>query len=147
MRYRNRVLVLLFLLSIITYMDRVCIGLAGKRIQADLGLNESQLGWVLGIFALSYALFEIPSGSMGDRIGPRRVLTRIVLWWSTFTSLTGVVSNYYVLLGSAFCSERARPALIQTAPLPFRAGSPWQSAAGPTESSGWQAAWAARLLR
>src|SRR3954452_4383552 len=98
MKYRNRVLVLLFLLSIITYMDRVCIGLAGKRIQADLGLNESQLGWVLGIFALSYALFEIPSGSMGDRVGPRRVLTRIVLWWSAFTSLTGVVSNYYVML-------------------------------------------------
>ena len=77
MKYRNRVLGLLFLLSIITYMDRVCIGLAGKRIQADLGLNESQLGWVLGIFALSYAVFEIPSGAMGDRIGPRKVLTRI----------------------------------------------------------------------
>jgi sugar phosphate permease len=102
MKYRNRVLGLLFLLSIITYMDRVCIGLAGKRIQADLGLNESQLGWVLGIFALSYAVFEIPSGAMGDRIGPRKVLTRIVLWWSAFTSLTGVVSNFYALLAVRF---------------------------------------------
>jgi MFS transporter, ACS family, glucarate transporter len=102
MKYRNRVLGLLFLLSIITYMDRVCIGLAGKRIQADLGLNESQLGWVLGIFALSYALFEIPSGAMGDRIGPRKVLTRIVLWWSVFTSLTGLVSNYYGMLAVRF---------------------------------------------
>src|SRR5215216_3149286 len=102
MKYRNRVLVLLFLLSIITYMDRVCIGLAGKRIQADLGLNESQLGWVVGIFALSYGLFEIPTGALGDRIGPRKVLTRIVLWWSAFTSLTGLVSNYYVLLATRF---------------------------------------------
>ncbi len=102
MKYRNRVLGLLFLLSIITYMDRVCIGLAGKRIQADLGLNESQLGWVLGIFALSYALFEIPSGALGDRIGPRKVLTRIVLWWSVFTSLTGLVSTYYGMLAVRF---------------------------------------------
>src|SRR4051794_32757451 len=102
MKYRNRVLVLLFLLSIITYMDRVCIGLAGKRIQADLGLDEAQLGWVLGIFALSYALFEIPSGAMGDRIGPRKVLTRIVLWWSAFTSLTGVVSGFWAMLGVRF---------------------------------------------
>ena len=102
MKYRNRVLGLLFLLSIITYMDRVCIGLAGKRIQADLGLNESQLGWVLGIFALSYAVFEIPSGALGDRIGPRKVLTRIVLWWSAFTSLTGVVSGFWSMLGVRF---------------------------------------------
>lgn len=102
MKYRNRVLGLLFLLSIITYMDRVCIGLAGKRIQADLGLNESQLGWVLGIFALSYAVFEIPSGAMGDRIGPRKVLTRIVLWWSAFTSLTGVVSSFWAMIGVRF---------------------------------------------
>src|SRR5213593_2092981 len=103
MKYRNRVLALLFLLSIITYMDRVCIGLAGKRIQADLNLDEAQLGWVLGIFALSYALFEIPSGALGDRIGPRRVLTRIVLWWSAFTSLTGAVSSYSWLLLVRFC--------------------------------------------
>src|SRR5258707_14112349 len=102
MKYRNRVLVLLFLLSIITYMDRVCIGLAGKRIQADLGLDESQLGWVLGIFALSYALFEIPSGALGDRIGPRKVLTRIVVWWSVFTSATGFVPGFWSMLFPRF---------------------------------------------
>ena len=46
------------------------------------------------MFTLSYTLFEIPTGLMGDRLGARRVLTRIVLWWSAFTSLTGMVSNY-----------------------------------------------------
>jgi ACS family glucarate transporter-like MFS transporter len=102
MKYRHRVLVLLFFLSIITYMDRVCMGLAGKRMQADLNLTESQLGWVLGIFALSYALFEIPSGSMGDRIGPRKVLTRIVVWWSAFTTLTGFVSTFPLMLLTRF---------------------------------------------
>jgi sugar phosphate permease len=57
---------------------------------------------VLGIFALSYALFEVPSGALGDRIGPRKVLTRIVVWWSVFTSLTGLATNYYVLLLTRF---------------------------------------------
>ena len=102
MPYRHRVLSLLFLLSMITYLDRVCIAVAGPEMQKDLGLSPSQWGWVVGIFALSYALFEIPSGALGDRIGPRRVLTRIVVWWSAFTSLTGLVSNFYVLLATRF---------------------------------------------
>src|SRR4051794_20227051 len=98
MRYRHGVLGLLFLLSIITYLDRVCISVAGPRMQADLNLAPEQWGWVVGLFTLSYAAFEIPSGAMADRIGARKVLTRIVAWWSVFTSLTGAASNYFVLL-------------------------------------------------
>ncbi len=102
MRYRQRVLSLLFFLSIITYLDRVCISVAGKAMQRDLQLSPEQWGWVVGVFALSYAIFEIPSGAMGDRIGPRRVLTRIVLWWSAFTSLTGAVSSFIPLVITRF---------------------------------------------
>lgn len=102
MKVRYRVLALLFLLSIITYIDRVCISVAGPRMQADLGLTPDRWGWVVGAFTLAYALFEIPTGALGDRIGPRRVLTRIVLWWSAFTSLTGMVSNFYVLMATRF---------------------------------------------
>ncbi len=102
MRYRHRVLSLLFLLSIITYLDRVCISVAGPRMQADLGISPDQWGWVVGVFAISYAAFEIPSGSMGDRTGPRRVLTRIVIWWSVFTTTTGFAKNYWFLLPIRF---------------------------------------------
>ncbi len=98
MKYRHRVLGLLFLLSIITYLDRVCIAVAGPRMQADLGIGPEWWGWVVGVFAISYAAFEIPSGSLGDRIGPRKVLTRIVLWWSCFTTLTGFAPNVRALL-------------------------------------------------
>lgn len=98
MKYRYRVLALLFLLSIITYLDRVCISVAGPRMQKELGLGPDLWGWVVGAFTLSYALFEIPTGAMGDRIGTRRVLTRIVLWWSAFTTLTGVVASFPMLL-------------------------------------------------
>lgn len=98
MNYRRRVLGFLSLLSVITYLDRVCISVAGPRMQEALSLNPEQWGWVTGAFTLSYALFEIPGGSLGDRVGPRRVLTRIVLWWSAFTSLTGAVSSYVLLV-------------------------------------------------
>jgi MFS transporter, ACS family, glucarate transporter len=103
MKYRNRVLGLLFLLLVITYLDRVCISVAGPRMQEALHIGPLAWGWVTGIFTLSYAAFEIPSGALGDRIGPRRVLTRIVLWWSGFTALTGMVTGLYPLLFTRFC--------------------------------------------
>ena len=97
-KIRHKVLTLLFFLSIIVYLDRVCISVMGKRIKTDLDLTNEQFGWVLGAFALSYALFEIPTGIMGDKIGPRKVLTRVVLWWSFFTALTGAANGLISLL-------------------------------------------------
>ena len=102
MPYRYRILGLLFLLSIITYLDRVCISVAGKRMQDDLSLSTEQWGWIVGAFTLSYAAFEIPAGVWGDKYGPRNILTRIVLWWSVFTAMTGLATNYYVLLATRF---------------------------------------------
>lgn len=97
-KYRYRVGALLFLLAVITYLDRVCISVAGPRIQEYLHIGPQQWGWVVGVFAISYALFEIPGGWMADRFGPRITLTRIVLWWSAFTALTGAVSSFPLLL-------------------------------------------------
>jgi MFS transporter, ACS family, glucarate transporter len=98
MLVRNKTLGFLFSLSIITYLDRVCISVAGPRMQADLGLRPQDWGWVVGIFTLGYALFEIPTGAMADRLGARKVLVRIVLWWSVFTVVTGWVTGFTMLL-------------------------------------------------
>src|SRR5215467_14557447 len=103
MRYQYRVVGMLSRLSVITYLDRVCIAVAGPRMQDSLHISPQAWGWVSSVFFLSYAVFEIPTGALGDRIGPRRVLTRIVAWWSAFTTLTGIVSNYYILLLVRFC--------------------------------------------
>jgi MFS transporter, ACS family, glucarate transporter len=103
MKYQHRVLGMLSLLSVITYLDRVCIAVAGPRMQDALGISPEAWGWVTSVFFLSYSAFEIPTGALGDRIGPRLVLTRIVSWWSAFTAFTGMVSNYYVLLLVRFC--------------------------------------------
>jgi MFS transporter, ACS family, glucarate transporter len=101
-RDRRGVVGLLVLLFIITYLDRVCISVAGPRMQEDLGIDPVGWGWVTGMFTLAYCLFEIPTGTMGDSIGPRRVLTRIVVWWSAFTALTGAVTGYSQLLVTRF---------------------------------------------
>jgi MFS family permease len=98
MPYRLRVLGYLFLLSVITYLDRVCIGVAGPRIQAELGLSPKDWGWVIGAFTIGYALFEVPGGMMADRWGARSTLTRIVLFWSIFTSATGAATTLGVLI-------------------------------------------------
>jgi sugar phosphate permease len=102
MPYRVRVLALLFLLVLIMYFDRLCIAVAGPRMQQELHISPSGWGWVIGAFTLAYALFEVPSGMLGDRIGARKVLTRIVLWWSAFTALTGVMSSFPALLAVRF---------------------------------------------
>jgi MFS family permease len=80
MKCRHKVLGLLCLLATLTYLDRVAISVAGPRIQESLHITPEAWGWVVGIFTVSYALFEIPTGRMGDRTGARRVLTRVVLW-------------------------------------------------------------------
>src|SRR6266508_3306791 len=87
MKHQHRVLGLLALLSIITYLDRVCIAVAGPRMQDSLHITPQAWGWVTSVFFLSYSAFEIPTGALGDRVRPRRVLTRIVLWWSAFTAI------------------------------------------------------------
>ncbi|HME10475.1 MAG TPA: MFS transporter [Bryobacteraceae bacterium] len=101
-KQRHRVLGLLVLLFTITYLDRVCISVAGPRIQQDLHIDPIGWGWVTGAFTLGYCFFEIPTGILGDRTGPRRVLTRIVVWWSAFTALTGMMTGYYPLVFARF---------------------------------------------
>ena len=101
-RNRYKVGILLVLLYAITYLDRVCISVAGPRMQEDLHIDPIGWGWVTGMFGLAYCLFEIPTGTLGDRIGARRVLTRIVLWWSAFTALTGATTRFYALLVTRF---------------------------------------------
>src|SRR5688572_3548797 len=99
---RFTLLKLMFALSIITYVDRVCVSTAAPNIRESLGLTPGQMGWVFSAFTIAYAVFEIPSGWLGDTMGPRKVLTRIVLWWSAFTAATGAVWNYTSLLVARF---------------------------------------------
>jgi len=95
---RYRVMALLCALAFLTYLDRVCIMRAQVDIQHDLVINDEQIGWVMGAFWLAYGLFEIPSGWITDRFGPRLALLRIVLAWSLFTALSGTAIGFLSLL-------------------------------------------------
>lgn len=96
---------LLCILAMITYMDRAANGSAKKAIMDDLNVTSGTAGpayteddffWVLIAFQLAYAIFEIPSGWLGDTKGPRSTLLRVVLWWSAFVALTGFVGTDYL---------------------------------------------------
>jgi MFS family permease len=102
LKKRHGVLAFLVTVSAITFLDRLAIAVAGPRIQDDLHIPPEKWGWVLGAFALAYGLFEIPSGASGDRLGQRRVLTRIVVWWSAFTALTAAATGYVQLIVTQF---------------------------------------------
>lgn len=92
-RVRHLVLWLTVAAYMITYMDRVVIASAAPSIRQEFNLDLTTMGLVLGSFRWGYALFQIPGGWLGDRIGPRRALTLIVCWWSAFTSLTALAWN------------------------------------------------------
>jgi sugar phosphate permease len=93
-RARYWVVVFAVTLAILSYIDRVAMSQAAPSVSHDLGFSKTQMGAIFSAFALSYALFEIPGGWMGDWMGPRRVILRIVLWWSFFTAATGYMWSF-----------------------------------------------------
>ena len=95
---RYLVLLALFVLSLITYIDRVAISSAKAPLAADLSLSDQAMGWVFSAFALGYAMAQIPAGWFADKFGPRRALTAVVLAWSLFTALTGGAQGLTVLV-------------------------------------------------
>ncbi len=92
----------------ITYLDRVCFSTTAGAMSEELGLSLEQIGLAGSCFVLGYVLFEIPGGWLADRFGARRMLTRIVIWWSGFTALTGIAWNLGALIAIRFlfgCGE------------------------------------------
>jgi MFS family permease len=93
-RVRYTVMSLLCGLAFVLYIDRICIGQAASVMMKELGISKAHWGWVGVAFQIAYAIFEPTTGHWGDCYGSRRVLIRIVLWWSIFTALTGAVWKF-----------------------------------------------------
>ncbi|HEX8985819.1 MAG TPA: MFS transporter [Bryobacteraceae bacterium] len=138
-RARHVVVLFAVTLAIITYIDRVCISQAAPYIQKDLGFSRVQMGYVFAAFAWAYALFEIPGGWMGDWLGPRRVLLRIVTWWSVCMACLGwmwnlssmAVMNFLFGAGEAGCFPNLTKAFTTWLPQHERVraqGIMWMSA-------------------
>lgn len=88
-RSRHVVVGLLFLHTVNTYMDRVCMAAAAEGVKQDLQVSDQMMGYLFGVFAIGYALFQVPAGWVVDRYGPKKALAWIVGIWSVFTALSG----------------------------------------------------------
>src|SRR5580704_5901104 len=95
---RHVVLALTVAAYFITYMDRVVFSTAVPEMRKELGISLVQMGAILAAFRYSYAIFQVPGGWLGDKIGPRKALTIIVGWWSVLTSLTAAGWSYMSLV-------------------------------------------------
>jgi len=87
-----------FLLSVLLYVDRSCLSTAKGSIVGEFGLTDEQFGWIGAIFGLGYALFQVPSGLLADRFGPRALLSSVVAIWSVFMALTGAAWSYLSMM-------------------------------------------------
>jgi len=101
-RARYHVVALAIGLAVLSYVQRVAISQAAGPISRDLHFNKADMGLIFGAFGLSYALFELPMGLLGDRLGVRRVLLQIVLAWSMFTALTGAAWSFVSMYAVRF---------------------------------------------
>jgi ACS family glucarate transporter-like MFS transporter len=144
---RRWVVVFAVALAIVQYIDRVAISQAAPFITKDLSLTKEQMSYIFSAFTLAYAVFEIPTGYWGDRIGAKRVLLRVVLWWSAFTAFTGMAWNFVSLwvirflfgAGEAGCFPNLANAFKRWLPKENRAQAKgilwmcarWGGAAGP----------------
>jgi ACS family glucarate transporter-like MFS transporter len=97
---RFNVVAFMMALGGVTYLDRVCISILSPSIMRDLSIDTIQMSYVFSAFTFAYAIFEMPTAWWADRIGSRKVLTRIVVWWSAFTMLTGAAFNYPIMLAT-----------------------------------------------
>jgi MFS family permease len=136
---RRWVVVFAVSLAMIQYLDRVFMSQAAPLISIDLKLTKAQMGWVFAAFPLAYALFEIPGGYLGDRIGPRKVLLRVVVWWSVFIASVGwmwnalslAVAQFLFGAGEAGCFPNLAKAFNRWLPLAERSraqGILWMTA-------------------
>ena len=100
-QYRWVMLTMLLLISMVTYLDRVNISIAGKYIMEAYGIAAVDIGKIFSAFVFGYALFQIPFGWLADKYGARRLLTFAIIWWSAFTALTAVAATIFTaqLLG------------------------------------------------
>jgi MFS family permease len=138
-RARYGVIAFAIAVAVITYIDRICISQARPFLIKDLGLTDKQFGWALTVFFWGYALFEIPGGWLGDRIGARKALTRVVVAWSIFTAATGWVTGLTSLLVVRFMFAAGEAGCF---PNVARAFSGWLPSEGRARAQGivWLAA-------
>ncbi|MDX1926801.1 MAG: MFS transporter [Pirellulaceae bacterium] len=96
------VLYLLCLAAIIAYVQRLAFSVCEQHIRVDLELDKAQIGQIMAAWQLGYALMQLPSGWLADRIGSRRSLAIFIVAWSGMLGVAAWCTNYTSLI-TAWC--------------------------------------------
>jgi MFS family permease len=113
-RVRYLVVLLATLAAVLLYLDRICLSFTERYITEDLGLTSDQAGWLLSAFFWAYAVGQVPSGWLGDRLGVRWILSLYILSWSLFTGLMGLAQSFLAVLTFRFCCGLAQAGAYPT---------------------------------
>jgi MFS transporter, ACS family, glucarate transporter len=124
-RVRWRILAWMVAASLVAYVLRFNLSVAGPAIMRDLRLSEAQLGVILGAFAWSYGLLQVPGGLFGERLGPRRALSTLYLAWFVATALMAAVPRGFPVAMSVtlLVVLRAAQGAFQAPLYPVTAGA------------------------
>jgi ACS family glucarate transporter-like MFS transporter len=137
-RVRVGLIVLLFVISAIAFLDRTNISIAGLQMQKAYGIDKQKLGFVFSAFLVGYAVFQVPAGWLAVRFGPRAVLTCALVWWGVCTAATALVPPQaahalWLLVAVRFALGLGDRSCIRRAISSCRAGCPPVSGARPTD--------------
>jgi ACS family glucarate transporter-like MFS transporter len=121
---RWRILAWIVVASLVAYILRFNLSVAGPAMMHDLGLSETQLGIILGAFAWTYGLLQVPSGMVGERVGPRRSMTLIFVAWFGTTVLMAAVPHAWPVAASVslLFVLRAAQGAVQAPIFPVTSG-------------------------
>jgi sugar phosphate permease len=97
-KHRYTALFALFMIWIVSYLDRMAMATAIPYIAKEFNLTPVSMGVVMSAFFVGYASFQIPGGILADKFGPRKVLSGAIVWWSAFTLLTGTVGSLFSMI-------------------------------------------------
>lgn len=102
MKVKYKVAVVVMICYLVAWLDRMAISMAVPAMMKELGWSATSVGTIMSAFFLGYALFQMPGGMLSDKIGPRKVITGALVWWSLFTGLTGAVSSFSAMIVTRF---------------------------------------------
>lgn len=102
MKAKYRVALVIMVCYLVAWLDRMCISMTIPFMMKDLNFSATAAGSIMGAFFLTYSLFQMPGGMMSDKIGPRKVISGALVWWSVFTAFTGMVSSLTNILAVRF---------------------------------------------
>lgn len=91
---RWRMLTLLALINMLPSLGKISMGVTAKSIQSEFSLTNAKMGWILGAFALGYALFQVPAGWAADHFGPKKVLTVAIVWYSLWLAAMAIAPRF-----------------------------------------------------